>query len=369
MKRIICTVTNDLSYDQRMIRICSTLAKAGYEVWLVGRKRRDSKPFKEQAFRQIRLYCYWEKGKLFYLEYNLRLLFFLFQNRFDLLCAVDLDTLLPAWLLTRLKKNPLVYDAHEYFSEVPELIRRPAVKKLWEWLAQRLIPRLKYAYTVGPQLARLFQERYGIPFEVIRNVPFFQEAPALPQPTPESKQVILYQGALNEGRGLESAIRAMSQIEGAELWLIGEGDLSQELRALTQALQLQDKVKFWGFIPPHELPAITAKATLGLNLLEAKGLSYFYSLANKAFDYIQAGLPSLQMAFPEYTHLQEKYGVFELLPDVAPSSIATAIQSLMQDREKMDRIRENCLKARQELHWEKESLKLLRFYEKCFSEV
>ncbi|HMQ50433.1 MAG TPA: glycosyltransferase [Saprospiraceae bacterium] len=348
-----------------MIRICSTLAGAGYEVWLVGRRRKDSKPLKEQPFRQMRLNCYWEKGKLFYLEYNLRLLFFLIQKRFDLVCAVDLDTLLPAWLVARLKRKVIVYDAHEYFTEVPEVIRRAGVKKMWEGLAQSIIPRLQYAYTVGPQLARLFQERYGTPFEVIRNVPFSQGAP--PLAAPESEQIILYQGALNEGRGLESAIQAMIQIDGATLWLVGEGDLSQGLRALVQDRQLQDKVKFWGFVAPHELPAMTAKATIGLNLLENKGLSYYYSLANKAFDYIQAGLPSLQMAFPEYNDLQEKYGVFELVTDIAPATIAMAIQSLLQDAEKMERIRQNCLLARQELNWEKESEKLLRFYENCFA--
>lgn len=362
MPRIICTVTNDLAYDQRMIRICGSLARAGYEVLLVGRMRRASRPLREEAFKQKRLPCFFEKGKLFYLEYNLRLLLFLLATPFDVVNAVDLDTLLPGFLVSRLKGKPCVYDAHEYFTEVPEVVRRPAVKRLWEGVARFAIPRLKYAYTVGPGLARLLEKRYGTPFSVIRNVPLPTASPAGKSVPVSEPYIILYQGALNEGRGLEFAIEAMQKMEGAVLWLAGEGDLSASLREQVRDSGLAEKVRFLGYLPPAELPALTSRAYIGLNLLENKGLSYYYSLANKAFDYIQAGVPSLNMAFPEYVQLQEEYGVFVLLEELSSAAISRAIHKLLQDKEWHEQIRNNCLRAGEALNWEKEERQLLAFY-------
>lgn len=366
MPRIVCTVTNDLTYDQRMIRICTSLARAGYDVMLVGRKRPDSRPLKEKPFRQKRLSCFFEKGKLFYLEYNLRLFFFLLATPFDVVCSVDLDTILPGFLSSRLKGKACVYDAHEYFTEVPEVVRRPVVKHIWEAVARFTIPRLKYAYTVGQGLARLLEERYGTPFSVIRNVPLSLPSLAQAEQPPSGKRVILYQGALNEGRGLEHAIEAMREVEGAELWLAGEGDLSASLRTQVEQQGLEAKVRFLGFLAPAELQALTPRAYLGLNLLENRGLSYYYSLANKAFDYIQAGVPSINMAFPEYITLQEDYNVFLLLEELSPTSIGQAMNRLLQDRVLYEKVRDNCRKAGKVLNWEKEEQHLLAFYQQVF---
>ena len=358
MERIICTVTNDLTYDQRMIRICSSLAKAGYKVLLVGRKRPSSIELNKQPFEQKRLNCFFQSGKLFYLEYNIRLFLYLLFSPFDILCAVDLDTILPCLYASKWKRKLCVYDAHEYFTEVPEVVRRPAIKKVWERIANHAIPKIPNCYTVGPELANIFEKTYGPKFETIRNVPFSQKEEAKPSAPP----VILYQGALNEGRGLEQAIQAMKHLEGVELWLAGEGDLSQPLRQLVQEEDLATKVRFLGFVPPNKLKDITLKASIGLNLLENKGLSYYYSLANKAFDYIQAGVPSITMDFPEYRSLNEEYATFILLDVLSAEKIAESILQLLEDKDLYHQLRLNCLEAKQVLTWEQESEKLLAFY-------
>ena len=358
MKKIICTVTNDLTYDQRMIRICTSLSKAGYRVTLVGRLRSFSKPLQQEPFQQVRLRCWLNQGKLFYLEYNVRLFFFLFFHSFDAVCSVDLDTLLPGFWVSRFKGKACVFDAHEYFTEVPEVVRRPRVKKIWEILADWLLPKLKYAYTVGGGLADIFEKRYGIPFSVIRNVPFTQQALA---ERPRNPIILLYQGALNEGRGLEYMIETMKDLENTELWLAGEGDLSTTLRKLTQELDLEKKVSFLGFLSPDELKKVTLKATIGLNLLENKGLSYYYSLANKAFDYIQAGIPSINMNFPEYQKINKEFDVFLLIDDLHPATLRKAIEDLRDD-ELYNRLHKNCLVARKKLVWEEEEKQLLEFW-------
>jgi len=116
-QKLIFTVINDLTYDQRMIRICKSLVRNNYDVLLVGRKLPHSKPLQTQSFQQKRLHCFFQKGKFFYLEYNLRLLFFLWKKKFDGVCAIDLDTILPAFYISKWKGKKMIYDAHEYFTE------------------------------------------------------------------------------------------------------------------------------------------------------------------------------------------------------------------------------------------------------------
>ena len=359
--RLVFTVTNDLRYDQRMMRICGSLSVAGHQVTLVGRLRRKSPSLPETSYQQVRLRCWFERGKLFYLEYNLRLFIWLLRHTFDVYTAIDLDTLLPNLAIARLKGKKIHYDAHEYFSEVPEVVDRPSIKRIWEAVARFAIPRVDAAYTVGPALAQIFQARYGIPFQVIRNVP--TRMVSTPQPLNSSTpQVILYQGVLNQGRGLEIAIAAMQQIDGAELWLAGEGDLSTALRQLATDLHLEHKVKFLGYLAPEDLRAITTQATIGLNLLENRGLSYYYSLANKAFDYVQAEVPSIQMKFPEYIALQEEHRVFYLLSRLEVDALVEAIQRLLLDDELYLALQEGCRKAAVDWCWEKEATTLLGLY-------
>lgn len=345
-----------------MIRICTTLAQAGYRVRLVGRERPDSEPLVDRAFEQKRLRCRFERGKLFYFEYNIRLFFYLLVAKFDAVCAVDLDTILPGLLVAKSRGEACIYDAHEYFTETPEVERRPAIKRIWEAVAAFAIPRVDAAYTVGEGLAEIFEQRYGKPFSVIRNVPFGQEAIA--QPDPAKPPVILYQGVLNEGRGLEQVIRAMQQIKGAELWLVGEGDLSAALRQMVADLELESQIKFFGYLQPEALREVTLQASIGLNLLENRGLSYYYSLANKAFDYIQAGLPSIHMRFPEYEKINAEAGVFFLIDNLEVSTIISATQQLLQDASLYHKIRQNCLIARELYRWECEAANLVAIYKK-----
>ncbi|MEY4902543.1 MAG: hypothetical protein RLZZ292_358, partial [Bacteroidota bacterium] len=179
--QLLFLVTNDLTYDQRMIRICRTLAQAGYAVRLVGRALPNSNTLVEETFAQHRLFCFFKKGKFFYLEFNIRLFFYLLWHRFDLVCAIDLDTILPAYIVSKLRHKKMVYDAHEYFTEVPEVVHRPFTKRIWEMVAQWTIPNIKHCYTVGPSLAKILSERYGVDFEVIRNVA--EVAPTSPSPS------------------------------------------------------------------------------------------------------------------------------------------------------------------------------------------
>jgi glycosyltransferase involved in cell wall biosynthesis len=397
MKKIIFTVTNDLTYDRRMLRICTSLAKAGYEVFLVGRKMDNSQAFENQYFKSKRFSLIFNKGKFFYVEYNIRLFIWLLFQRFDIICSIDLDTILPCFLVRILRGGnwlgkTMVYDAHELFTEVPEVIRRPTVRKIWLCLERFIVPKLKHCYTVSQSVADEFEQRYGVKFELIRNLPqrVTNVASASAEPvasdlsepvktasavvnltttdksvetgSDKSEATILYQGSLNEGRGLETALEAMHDIENAVLWLAGEGDLSEILRGMVKEQKLEKKVKFLGYILPEKLPEITAQAHIGIQMSEDKGLSYQLSLSNKFLDYIQAGVPQICTRFVEYERLNEQYNIAILIDKTDKHLLIQAVNRLLNDKTEYEKIKNNCLRAAQKLCWEEEEKRLIAFY-------
>ncbi|TXK22571.1 glycosyltransferase family 4 protein, partial [Pontibacter qinzhouensis] len=238
MKKICFTVTTDLTYDQRMQRICGSMAKKGYEIELVGRVLPVSLPLQQQPYAQHRLRCWFNKGKLFYAEYMLRLFFYLLLRRYDAYCAIDLDTVLPVYAVAELKKKPFVYDAHEYFPEVIEVADRKHIKATWTTVEAFILKRTRFAYTVTASIAQVFKEKYNSNCEVIRNMP-----PLLPYQEPAKEPAtILYQGVVNEGRGLEPLLHAMAGVE-ARLIICGHGDIFDELVQLASTLGVAHKVE------------------------------------------------------------------------------------------------------------------------------
>jgi hypothetical protein len=379
---IVLAATTDLSYDQRMQRICGSLARAGYTVQLVGWQRPASVPLAPQPYAQHRLQGWFQHGKLFYIEYNLRLLTYLLGRRAAVWGCADLDAALPAWLRARLGGQPFAYDAHEFFTEVPEVVARPKVQRMWQRIEDFIVPRARLRYTVGPALARLFEQRHaGCGFAVVRNVPL--AAPkgvegtarltAACPPSARPPATLLYQGALNVGRGLAELLVAMPQVP-ARLVICGEGDCTAALRAQAAQLGLQaasgqypaGQVEFRGYVLPEALRALTAQATVGIMLLENTGLSYYYSLANKFFDYVQAGIPQLCIDFPEYRALNEQYEVAVLVPNLLPATLVAALARLLpggQPGPYYEQLAANCRRARIEWSWQQEEKKLVQLYD------
>ncbi|MCP4521652.1 MAG: glycosyltransferase family 4 protein [Cytophagales bacterium] len=357
-RKIVFTITNDISYDQRMQRICSSLQKGGYDVLLLGRLRSFSKPLPSFPFSTHRIKCFFDQGKLFYLEFNLRLLFFLLFRKTDIYGAIDLDTIIPHFLVSKLKGKPMVYDAHEYFTEVPEVVNRPKVKKIWTSIESWIVPKLQYAYTVNDSLAKLFKEKYNTPFEIIRNASLLY--PTLSKT--ENKKYLIYIGAVNVGRGLEELIEAMPQID-ISLYICGDGDILDELKGKVKEKNLGDKVHFTGYVQPKNLHQLTRNAFIGVCLLRNQGLSYYYSLANKFYDYVHAEIPQITINFPEYKKINEQYKVAELI-DLDVEQIIKTTQYLLDNPTYYQTLIENCQKAKKELNWEAEEQKLLSFYQK-----
>ena len=277
----------------------------------------------------------------------------------DVVYAVDLDTLLGIAVAARLTNKKIIHDAHEYFVEVPELEGKTLKKKIWNYIGLRFIPKCDLCFSVNKELADILSKKYRNKFHVIRSVPVIHKE-YQSQNRNNERPIILYQGVLNKGRGLEESILAVQNMnEEVEFRIAGEGDISLALRTLVKQLGAEDKVTFLGWLTPAALKEETSKANIGLNLLSATSLNYQYSLANKFFDYMHAGVPSINMNFPVYNRICKEYEVGLCINSLEQDEIQVAILTILNNKEKVEHIKEECRRAKLEFNWEKESQLLI----------
>jgi len=362
--KIIVSVTSDLVSDNRVHKYCSTLHNMGFEVLLIGRKFKNSLPVQNRPYPTKRFSLFFNNGPLFYAEFNYRLYLFLLLSKADVLLANDLDSLTASFLASKVKKIPLVYDSHEYFTEVPELVHRPKVKRIWEWLEQKMVPQIRYATTVCQSIADVYNQKYGTQFRVVRNLPLKAEMPEKTGKDSNSDKIVLYQGALNIGRGLEQAILSMKFVKNARLVLAGDGDIRKQLEALVQTENLQNKVTFTGRLSIEELKALTPTANLGLSIEEDLGLNYRFALPNKLFDYIQSQVPVLVTNLPEMAAIVQQYKVGEITDSLEPETLAGKISGCLENEAKRKTWLQNLPKAASELTWENEESVIREIFER-----
>jgi glycosyltransferase involved in cell wall biosynthesis len=356
-KTIIVSVINDLATDQRVLRSCSVLKEKGFEVILFGRELKNSPSVDHLPYRTKRIRMIFTKGPLFYFWFNVRLYLFLLRTKTDVLFANDLDTLWANFRISELKKIPLIYDSHEIFCEVPELQNRPLKKQIWEKLESRILPQLKNCITVNQSIADHFKEKYKTPFAVVRNIP------SKPPPfelrskqelgiSADKKTLILQGSGINIERGAEELVMAMQYVD-ARLFIIGGGDVFEDLKRSVRQLNLGDKVIVKDKMPKNELLHYTYNSDIGISIDKDSNLNYHFSLPNKIFDYIQAGLPVLASPLPEIKQIVSHYNIGCFIENHDPKHIAERI-NFMLNSDQYRLWKENTKKAAAENDWEKE---------------
>lgn len=368
VKRAIVSVTNDLSTDQRVHKTCMVLVEKGWQVLLVGRKLPDSLELhRDYDTRRMRLF--FNKGFAFYAEYNLRLFFFLLFHRAQLLWSNDLDTLWPNFLVSKLKRTPIVYDTHEYFTGVPELESRPKVQAVWKRIEKNIFPHLDHIITVNQSIARLYEEEYGKTLTVVRNIP-----PRISVTTassrrewglPEDAIVFILQGSgINVDRGAEEAVEAMALMETAHLVIIGGGDVLDILKSKVDRLHLSDRIHFHPRMPYERMMECTRLCDVGLTLDKDTNINYRFSLPNKLFDYLQAGIAVIASGVVEVKRIVEKYELGAIIPSHDPAEIAEVMKRFVADPAYLKARKENASKAALELHWDQEKKNLTQIIDR-----
>lgn len=367
-QKIIISVINDLVTDQRVDRQATTLSENGYDVLVIGRRLRKSLPLGSRSYKTVRLHLPFEKGFLFYSLFNKILFWYLLFTKADVLLANDLDTLLPNYLVSKIKGIRLVYDSHEYFTEVPELVNHPYKKKIWTRIEKFIFPRLTHVMTVNNSIAGIYFSKYNVPVSVVRNLPVKRIEPFKPVlrsewGLPANEKIFLFQGSgINVDRGAEEAIEAIKMVNGAVLLFIGGGDVLQTLRKKVAEEKLSSKVFFIPKQPMKELIRFTSMADAGLTLDKNTNLNYKYSLPNKIFDYIQAKIPVLASDLTEVRLIVAKYNIGMITPEVTPVSIAETMNKMISDPLRFEEWKKNLNIAAEELCWEKEQQNFLTLF-------
>ncbi|MBN1821043.1 MAG: glycosyltransferase, partial [Prolixibacteraceae bacterium] len=267
--------------------------------------------------------------------------------------------------VSKLRNKKLVFDSHEYFTEVPELINRPRTQKIWKGIEKRIVPKIKHAYTVCDSIAELFEKEYGVKFGVVRNVPEKQEVFEIPKEKKidTDKKIILYQGAINIGRGIPEIISAMKHVENALLLIVGSGDILEEVKDQVKQEKLEDKVVFTGRIPANEVKYFTAQADLGLSIEKDMGLNYRFALPNKLFDYIGATVPVMVSNLPEMAKLVGHYKIGSIIDSHEPEYLAKNLTKALENEELRKVWKANLKRASEELTWQNEEKVLMRIFE------
>ena len=365
--KVVISVINDLVTDQRVKSTVSTFSELNYDVTLVGRKLSDSLPLYTIPNVQFKRFTFLiNKGFLFYTCYQIRLFFYLLFKKTDMLYANDLDTLLPNFLIAKIKRLPLIYDSHEYFLGVPELEHNPIAKRVWHTIEKVIFPQLKFVITVNESIATLYQTEYDKKLTVVRNIPM-KEAPAefnihawkQNMGIPLSSKLFILQGSgININRGAEEAIAAMQWVD-AVLLIVGGGDVFNQLPELIEKFKLKGKVFLIPKMPREQLLALTANCYAGLTLDKDSNINYRYSLPNKLFDYIYAHIPVIASNLPEVASIVNSHQLGIIITHYEISAIADAMNVLLQNQALYLKLKHNSSAASSVFDWQKEKLHLV----------
>lgn len=362
-EKIIVSVISDLVTDQRVQKECMTLHHQGYDILLIGRASKRKFILEDLPYKTIRFYNPFSRGPLMYLVFNAQLFFYLLFKKANILWSNDLDTLLPNFLIWRLKKNKLIYDSHEYFTE--SVIKKSS-RKIWQRLEQRLFPHLKNVLTVNQSIRKIYEEKYGVPITVLRNVPsvFSRDKNFQQMDFSFEKKILIIQGmGINENRGAEEAVLMMQFLpEKFMLYFIGSGTILPKLKAMANELKLNDRVIFIGVLPYREMMEYTRKCWLGL-IFEKIDVSdeHLYALPNKFFDYVQGGIPVLSSKGVEIKSVVDKYQIGDFIDNFIPQEIAEKIIEIDRTPEIYNFWKKNTLQAAAELNWDIEEKILIDF--------
>lgn len=361
MAQIIHCILNNLVYEQRLHKIASTLLRE-HTVEVVGIIHpRTARAIGNRGYPTKRLWVPIGKGPLFFLLANLRLfLYLLFRKKWDAVIACDLDSLPACWLAARLRRKKLLLDSRELYTQTPFLAHRPVKRWVWEQVERFLYPRVPYILAVSPPIAAYFEQKYHKPVWVIYNLPL--RGKGFVKPRLENR-LLLYQGMLHPYRGLEELVLALSYAPGWKLWIVGDGPIRTYLEKLVRQQKVEDQVRFLGLVPFEAVVGYTQQATLGVSAELPHALNHRYALPNKAFDYIQQGIPLLVGEAPLLQALVRRYGCGFIVSDWRPKEIAYALREIGNAPAEYQRWVEASRAAAKELNWERQESCLLSWVE------
>ena len=286
----------------------------------------------------------------------------------DLVHANDANTLAPASRLG----VPVVYDSHELWTHRNVKGPRPVAEVVERLSERRHARRAAGVVTVSPSIAEWLHRTYRLSSEpvLVRNIPSAPTAPPSPSTGrlralaglgPDDR-VIAYGGRITTSRGIEETLSAMRELPADVHFVLlgyGEPEYVGPLGDLAETLGVRDRVHFVGRVGPDEVAGALADADVSIVYVRPTCLSYRYSLPNKLFEAIHAGLPIAAADLPDTARVVEDFGVGRVFSSDSPQDLARVVLEVLEDP---DAYRAASRAAVEHLTWEIESERLLALY-------
>lgn len=423
MKKVTMFVWNHFTNDARVMRECLTLSQNGYDVNLIAianKKIPEAVPYEEinQNFKVHRvpmypgaleyyfkrkkrvmamtagatavmsplLYKYSKKSLVLMLSTlittgvilknnslrqntvklirSLRMILKGIQLKADIYHSNDLNTLAQGVICTILHDSKLVYDSHEvqtdrtgYNPDTIKLVEKSLIKFADETIVENKTRAKKHEELYGyfPKTLHNYSALYDI--NEVSDIDLYETLDI-----ERSSKILLYQGGVQYGRGLDKLIIAMEYIENGVLVIIGDGKLKAELVRETKKRNLSGKIKFLPKVPLEELSSYTKQAYVGYQVLQNTSYNHYSASSNKLFEYMMAEIPVISCDFPEIKRVVESERIGITVDTENPKSIAEATQKLIDDPELRNKLSMNCRKAKYKYNWENEKEELLKIY-------
>lgn len=289
----------------------------------------------------------------------------------DVVHANDGNTLAPAWWIASRTGARVVYDAHELWRHRNVRQDRPLAPLVESVVESLVIRRAAGVVTVSPSIADWLQETYRLPERptLVRNVPRRPLEVAHPAGRlrqlaglAAETQVIAYGGRLTTSRGIEETLQALALLPADVHFVLlgyGEPDYLATLRTLVEVLGVADRVHVVGAVPSHQVAGTLADADLSVVFVRPVCLSYEFSLPNKLFEAIHAGLPIVAADLPDTAAVVREHGVGEIFDVDSPADMARTITDVLIEPQ---RYRDASRAAADVLTWEHEADQLLGLY-------
>ncbi|MBC6976276.1 glycosyltransferase [Bacillus sp. Xin] len=278
-------------------------------------------------------------------------------KKYDLYHSNDLNTLPQGWLCAKVfRKKKLIYDSHEvqtsrtgYNSKIYGIMEKFYLKYA-DVMIMENHTRAKYA-----------EDLYGFYPKVIHNYPFVTQPEQSDSVDlhkmlnlPIEEPILLYQGGIQTGRGLDKLIQAVPMFNSGTVVFIGDGRIKPDLQKMVMELGLENKVKFMPKVPVNELLHYTKNAYLGFQVLNNVCFNHYSASSNKLFEYMMSGVPVIACSFPEIQRVVEKEYTGICVDSHDPASIAEGVNHLLNHPEEREKMRRNCFTARENYNWENE---------------
>ena len=427
-KRVCMFVWNHFTNDARVLRECTSLSEAGYDLDLIAIHDPNNKELKRfearDGFNIIRvnrypkyltltkkivnalikekpllvvaiaimlliLYklpilgllmlayvgiIYYSKSRSFLIKLGViyNMIKYGMKKDYDIYHSNDLNTLPQGYICSRIfRKKKLVYDSHEVQSS------RTGYGKKMYYVEKFFINKVDVMIMTTDTRADYVKELYKIEKpRVIHNYPFNTGDESIKNKydlhqmlnIPKEMPILLYQGGIQVGRGLEKLVEAIPKFNDGITVFIGDGKLKANLIKMVKENKLEDKTRFVDKVPVDELKYYTADAYLGFQVLNNVCFNHYSALSNKLFEYIMSDIPVVACDFPEIKRVVEGEQVGLCIDSHNPDEIAKAVNELLANKELYEKSKFNCKKAKEKYNWSNEKEKFISIYKELLVE-